>query len=156
LFLSAALCSGLVQAQELAATGVQRLCLLQDLENHTFKRMEFVQTPPRGESNLAIMFPHDYIAFQQGYTYTARASNIEIPTKAKAEEILRPPPNNPKRFTLSQDGVLNLIVHDKIKSSFRCVAVLKSAGKYIPGDIILNGYTRKGKSQIYKFYRRWY
>jgi hypothetical protein len=133
----------------------QRLCKQEDLVGHVFKMVDFKETPPRGEARWTKMFPNQYLGFLPGNNYSFLAINRDIKTPQQAEKYMKALQNG-RQYTLSADGVLNLLVYDKIKFSYRCVTILKPVGQFAKGDFIVTGYTRKRKSELYRLYRRWY
>jgi len=116
--------------------------------------VDFRETPPRGEALMVQEAPYQFLTFYEKNGYDAMAFNMELNSKQVISYLKAY--SGGKYYILSKDGVLNLVDNDKIKYSYRCVAQLKKQYEYIPGDLILTGYTKKGKSVLYKLYRRWY
>ena len=122
---------------------------------HAFKMVIFHETPGRSETLWVREFPYHYMAFYDHNGYSTIAFNRDIKTPKTLEKYLKALKNK-RYYMLGKDGVLDLVYNDKLKNVYRCVAVLKPQNEYVPGDLILTGYTKKGKSKVFKLYRRWY
>lgn len=135
---------------------VQRLCTNDDLLNHTFKMVDFVETPPRRETNWVRVIKYHYLKFLPNYYYGSIASNYEFKSPKFLNQMIAPKPEEPARYRLNAEGSLQLIFMGRIRYDYRCIAILKAHDEYLPGDLVLTGYTRKMKSKLYKLYRLWY
>lgn len=143
----------------LAAPGsepTQRLCKDEDLTPHVFKMLDFKETPPRAEALWVSEFPYHYLAFGPNKSYAAMAFNTEFKDPKRIVKFLNGTFNRNNFYALDKNGTLTIVQNEKIKYVYRCVAVLKKYDVYLPGDLILTGYTKRRKSELYKFYRRWY
>ena len=134
---------------------VQRVCKAGDMEGHTYKMVDFSETPPREEAYAVEHFPNRYMYFSDKNSYQVISSREEFTDPAKLTKMLRALPQA-RRYTLDNTGALNLYLDDKILFSFRCTYVLEDVNKYLKGDIVFTGYTRRGRSLLSELYRRWY
>jgi hypothetical protein len=154
--LSASLACAQESREGADGASVQRLCLPEDLEGHTFALVLFRETPPARESKAMAHFRYNYLAFLKNGHFNMHASNKAMKTAAMLELYFRQDPTAFQFYTLSPTGVLNLAVNDKIIYSYRCVAIIQNKDEFVKGDLVLTGYTRKKKTVLYKLYRRWY
>ena len=138
----------------------ERLCKEQDLIGGTWAMIQFQETPPRKEASLVAAIPHHYLAFYPDHYYGFVAIDREMKTPTEVQKALSwSQKTNPPRvlkYALDKTGVLDLYIDKRVNYSYRCVAVQASVGGYMKNDLILTGYTRGGKTQLYKLYRRWF
>jgi hypothetical protein len=136
----------------------QRLCRTEDLMGGTWKLMQMVETPPRKEAAWYRDIPFHYLAFHldHSYAYIASTQEFKKPIDVQNALLWTEKGKHDLQFTLDDQGVLNLFVDKTPKYSYRCLTIKATQAGYVKGDLILTGYTRKARSQMYKLYRRWF
>jgi hypothetical protein len=146
-----------VQAQDAAyEKDLQRVCSKEDLTGHAYQMVDFKETPPRGETQWIKSFPYNYLAFYPNNRYVSIALGSQVEDSKKLQSLMGMNFGNTMTYSINQSGILTLLYGSDISFTYRCVEVLKPLDDYRPGDLILKGYTRKRRSEIYKLYRRWY
>ncbi len=145
----------------IAASGLpsnQQLCREENLIGGTWKMVQFNETLPSYETSWVRDIPYHYLAFYPDHYYAFVATSTEMKTPAQLQDVLTWPQRGPHvlRYTLDSSGVLNLYIDKTINYSYRCVAVVKTAGDYEKYDLLLTGYAKDGKSTFFKLYRRWF
>lgn len=143
-------------AQDSGGSATQKPCVSEDIIGHVYKMVEFKETPPRSETVWLQHFSYSYLAFGQNSSFFSISTNREIKDLKKLEQAIAPRPGSNKMYTLDKSGVLNLLINGKPHYSYRCIEILKPTGAYVKDDLVLTGYTRKAKSELFKLYRRWY
>lgn len=136
----------------------ERLCKEEDLIGGTWKLVQMDEVPPRREFGWFRDVPYHYLAFYSDHYYSFAATPEERMTPDQVSTLLKWPIKEQAslRYTLNATGVLNLYAGKVMLYSYRCVAVLQNHDKYVKNDLILNGYTSRKKTQVYKLYRRWF
>ncbi len=153
---------GIAAAQNKGGTkpsnGDYSLCRDENLIGNYYKMVLFTETPERGESAWIHNIPYHYLAFFPDRYYSYLASDKEITTPAKLEELLQWPRKSSHLmlYTLGSKGDLNLYNGKVINYRYRCFVIKADSGVYKKGDLILTGYNREAKSELYKIYRLWY
>ncbi len=142
------------------------LCKDEDLVGGTWKLVLFRETPPHREATYYRSIPYHYIAFFPQRVYAFIATNKEIMSAASLQKTMQASlmlsqeaslrQRLGKYYSLSNGGVLGLYRGKKGLYSFRCIAVSNTQGDFVKGDLVLVGYTKKKRTQIYELYRRWY
>jgi hypothetical protein len=132
----------------------QRFCLDEDLLGHAFVMVDFKETPPRREASWIRAIPFHYLKFMENNKYSSVGTNRKIDSVQKAEGYLKSANIQNNTYRRTDDGILDLILNDHILYHYRCIAILKPKDEHFQkGDLILRGYTKKGKSELYKQYR---
>lgn len=139
-------------------TAYYHVCSNADLVGGTWKMMKMTETPPRKEAEAYQHVPYHYLSFYPNSMYSFVAINLEIMQAIKLQQAMLWPEKQKRvlRYTLDDKGVLNLYIDNKVTYSYRCLAIASAYGGYIKGDLVLTGYTEKGKTVLYKWYRRWF
>lgn len=134
----------------------QRTCTRQDLIGYTFVMVAFKELPPRRESSWMKVVRYHYLRFLDDENYAAIGTNRNIESIGKLNPLLKPRKDSPETYSLSGDGILDLMIKDKVIYHFSCVVITKSKNQeFRVGDLVFRGYTRKAKSELYNLYRRW-
>ncbi len=133
----------------------QRVCTDDDLIDHMFRMVVFKEMPARRETNWVHAVPYHYLSFSEDNNFMAVATNIKFKTLDKLKNMMKPKKGAVYKYRLDSSGVLDLTLNDKILYHYSCIAILKKKTEgFEQGDIVLRGYTRKAKTQLYKVYRR--
>ncbi len=136
----------------------QRLCQDGDLAGGSWKEVQFIETPPHREAAWVHDFPYQYLSFYQDHYYSFVATNREYKTPkelAKAMQLTLQQ-KHAFKYTLDNQGVLNLYVDQKVIYSYRCLVIKKTQSGFKKDDLVLTAYTKRSMTLLYKLYRRWF
>ena len=136
-----------------------QLCDNAGIVNNTYKMLLFSETPKRREASWVEAAPYHYLAFYADNYYSYIASIKEIRkadqlSKLLQQWVIKPP--HILKYSLDNTGDLILYDNKLPKYRYRCMEITKDHEQYKKGDIILTGYTKGSKSQLYKLYRKWF
>jgi len=134
----------------------RRLCTDKDLKG-TYMLVNFSENPPGRETQSQKLFPYKYLTFRPPTFYASIRTRKAAHSVAEAEQLLKRTTNQSEyTYALHDGGSLYLYTGKKISYSYRCVVSLASADGYQKGDLILNAYMEKGRTELHELYRRWY
>jgi hypothetical protein len=134
------------------------ICTNADLENGYWKLVLLKESPKRKEYSFYRHIHYQYLAFLPGNIYSYVATNHEIMKPVDLRKALLWPERTTHKlkYTLDDQGVLNLYLDRKVTYSYRCLAISKDKDEFKKGDLLLKGYTRQSRTELYKLYRRWF
>ena len=149
----------IIFAAESKQQNYYQLCNDASIINHTYKMMLFSETPKRREASWVEAVPYHYLAFYKDNYYSYLASTKEILKAEQLNKLLQQwvvKNSHTLKYTLDNTGDLILYDNKLPKYRYRCMEITQNHEQYKKGDIILTGYTKNAKSQLYKLYRKWY
>jgi len=136
----------------------QRVCKTEDLSGGTWKMVQFHETPSFREAQWIKTIPYHYLAFYPDHYYAYLATQNEVQTPSALQKAMTWSQNGKHRlqYTLDDKGVLDLYLDKKLNYRYRCFAIKATQNGYQKGDLVMTGYTKNAKSEVYKLYRRWF
>jgi hypothetical protein len=138
-----------------------RACADTDIMGGVLKMVYFRETPPKLNDRMNRRIRHQYLSFTTSHYYSKLKSSRSIDDPQKAIAMMKP--NMDEKFAekyifSEKDGKAEIVMLSGKKAVARqsCSVVVKPLNVFVPGDIILTGYTRGGKTLLYQLFRRWF
>ena len=139
-----------------------RACGENEIVGGMWKMIYYREDPPRRADRFNKKMKYQYLTYGERHFYGHIKTAKLIDDQKKAENIMKNAivtrPGAEQKFLLQGDETKSEIISLIGKTAYNrqsCSIVVKPSEPFVPGDLILIGYTPR-KSTLYELYRRWF
>lgn len=150
--------------EALDLTGVKvetRTCTNADLIGGVWKIVYYRLTPTENINRRQRRFQHQYVSFDASHYYARIQSGKSIDDPQRITKLLQ----SDMREKFVQKYIIKegedkteviFMVGKEAVARDSCAVVLKPVNAFKPGDVIMKGYLKGGKTVLFQLYRRWF